>query len=68
MKNRYKTLIGKPERKARLHRPWSRSGDNIKMNLEEIRCEGVDVIQLAQNSVQWRALVSTVISVLEFLD
>jgi hypothetical protein len=68
MKNKYKMLIGKPETKAGLHRSWSRSDDNAKMNIEEIRCEGVGVIQLAQNSIQGRGFVSTVMSVLEFVD
>jgi hypothetical protein len=33
------------------------------MNLEEIGCEGVDWIHLAQNNVQWRAIVNTVIDI-----
>jgi hypothetical protein len=60
-------LIAKPERKAGLHGPRSRSDNNDKMNLEEIRCEGVDVIQLDQYSFQRQAFVSKVMSVLEFL-
>jgi hypothetical protein len=31
----------------------------IKMHLKEIGCEGVNWIHLAQNRVQWRALVNT---------
>jgi hypothetical protein len=34
--------------------------DNIKMDLEEIGCEVVDWIHLAQDRDQWRALVNTV--------
>jgi hypothetical protein len=35
---------------------------NITMNLREIAREGVDWMHLAQNSVQWRALVNTIMS------
>jgi hypothetical protein len=36
--------------------------DNIKMDLREIEIEGMNWIQLAQDTVQWRACVSTVIN------
>jgi hypothetical protein len=35
-------------------------GDNIKVELREIRIEGASWIQLAQDRVQWRAFVNTV--------
>jgi hypothetical protein len=35
--------------------------NNIEMHLEEIACDGVNWIQLAQDRVPWRALVNTVI-------
>jgi hypothetical protein len=34
--------------------------DHIKMDLKEVGCENVDLIQVFHHSVQWRALVSTV--------
>jgi hypothetical protein len=36
--------------------------DNIKIDLREICCEGVDQIRLAQGWVQCRALVNTVMN------
>jgi hypothetical protein len=36
--------------------------DNIKIDLREIRWDGVDWIDLAQNRDQWRALVNTVMN------
>jgi hypothetical protein len=35
--------------------------DNIKMDLGEIGWDGVDLIDMAQNRDQWRALVNTVL-------
>jgi hypothetical protein len=44
-------------------REFGRSGgkweDNIKMDLEEIGCDGVDRIHLANNRGQWGVLVNT---------
>jgi hypothetical protein len=36
-----------------------RSGDTIRIDLREIRREGVDWIQGDQNRIQWRAQVNT---------
>jgi hypothetical protein len=36
--------------------------DNIKMDLREIGCNGMDWIDLAQDRDQWRALVNTVMN------
>jgi hypothetical protein len=36
--------------------------DNIKIDLREIGCGGVDWIDLAQDRDQWRALVNTVMN------
>jgi hypothetical protein len=33
--------------------------DNIKMDLREIGCDGMDWIDLAQDMDKWRALVNT---------
>jgi hypothetical protein len=36
--------------------------DNIKIDLREIRLDGVDWIDLAQDRDQWRALANTVMN------
>jgi hypothetical protein len=36
MINAYNSLVGKPEGKRQLGRPWCRWEDNIKMDLREI--------------------------------
>jgi hypothetical protein len=36
--------------------------DNIKMDLREIRWDGVDWIDMAQDRDQWRALENTVLN------
>jgi len=44
MRNVYKILVGKSEGKRPLGRPRHRWEDNIRMDLREIRWEGVDWI------------------------
>jgi hypothetical protein len=56
MRNAYKTLVGKPERKRPMH-GWE---DNTKMDLREIGFVGVDSIQLAQDRDLWWVLVNMV--------
>ena len=53
--------MGKHEGKRPLGRPIRRWEDNIKMDLEEVGCEGVDWIELAQDRDRWRAVVNAVI-------
>jgi len=38
----YRVLVGKPERKRPLGRPRRKREDNIKMDLQEVRCGGMD--------------------------
>jgi hypothetical protein len=54
--------VGKPEGKRPLGRPRRRWVDNIKMDLREIRWDGMEWIELAQDRDQWRALVDTVMN------
>jgi hypothetical protein len=54
--------VGKPEGKRPLGRTKRRWEDNIKMDLREIRWDGMDWIDLAQDRDQWRALLNTVMN------
>ena len=45
----YRVLVGKPEGKRPLGRPRRRWEDNVKMDLQEVGCGGMDWIRLAQN-------------------
>jgi hypothetical protein len=56
----YKDLVGRPEGKRPLERPTRRYEDNINMDLREIGIDGENWIQLAQDRVQWRGFVDTV--------
>jgi len=58
----YRVLVGKPEGKRPLGRPRHKWEDNIKMDLHEVGCGGMDWIELAQDRDRWRALVNTVIN------
>jgi hypothetical protein len=62
MRNVYNILIGKPEEKRPLGRSRHRWEDNIRMDLREIRWEGVDWIHLAQDRDWWWALVNMVMN------
>jgi hypothetical protein len=62
MRNAYKILVGKPERKRILGRPKHRWEDNIRMDLKKTGREGVDWIHLAQDRDRWRAVVNTVMN------
>jgi hypothetical protein len=58
----YRVLVGRPEGKRPLGRPRRRWEDSIKMNLREIGIDEANWIRLAQDRVQWRAFVNTVIN------
>jgi hypothetical protein len=55
-------FVGKPEGKRPLGRPRRRWEDNIKLDLGEIGIDGVNWIRLAQDRVQWRPFVNTVMN------
>jgi hypothetical protein len=58
----FRILVGRPEGKRPLGRPWRRWENNIKMDLREIGIDGANWIQLPQDRIQWRAYVNTVMS------
>jgi hypothetical protein len=58
-RNACRILVRKPEGKRPLGRPRRRWVDNYKMDLREIRWDGMDWIDLAQDRDQWRALENT---------
>ena len=49
----YRVLVGRPRNK------WE---DNIKMDLQEVGCGGMDWTELAQDWDRWRALVNAVMN------
>jgi hypothetical protein len=61
-RNAYRILLGKPEGKRPLGRTRRRWVDNIKMDLREIGCDGVDWMDMALDTDQWRALMNTVLN------
>jgi hypothetical protein len=58
----YRVLVGRPEGKRPLGRSRRRWEDRIKLDLREIGIDGANWIQLAQDRVEWRAFVNTVIN------
>jgi hypothetical protein len=58
----YRVLVGKLEGKRPLGRPRRRWKDNIRMDLQEVGCGGMDWIGLAQDRDTWRALVNAVMN------
>ena len=58
----YRVLVGKPEGKRPLGRPWRRYEDNFKMDVLEVGCGGMDWIDLARDRDRWRALVNAVMN------
>jgi len=57
-----RVLVGKPEGKKPLGRPRRRWEDNIKMDLQEAGCGGMDWIELAQDRDRWQARVIAVMN------
>jgi hypothetical protein len=58
----YRLSVGRNKGKGPLRRPRHRWEDNIKIDLREIGIDGANWIRLAQDRVQWRAFVNTVVN------
>jgi hypothetical protein len=58
----YRVLVGRPEERRPPGRPRRRWKDNIKVDVRMIGMEGTNWIRLAQDRVQWRGFVNTVMN------
>jgi len=58
----YRVLVGKPEGKKPLGRPRPRWENNIKMDLQEVGCEVMEWITVAQDRDRWRLFVNAVMN------
>jgi hypothetical protein len=58
----YRVVVGKPEGKRPIGRPRHRWEDNIKMDLQEGGCGGMDWIELAEDRGMWWALANAVMN------
>jgi hypothetical protein len=58
----HRVLVGKTESKRPFGKPKHRWENNIKMDLQEVGCDGMDRIDLAQDRNRWRALVNAIIN------
>jgi len=58
----YRVLVGKPEGKRPLGRPWHKWEDNIKMDFQEVGSGDRDWIKLGQGREGWQALVNVVMN------
>jgi hypothetical protein len=58
----YMVLVGRPEGKRPLRRPWHKWEDNINMDVRDIGIDGANWIRLAQDTVYWRAFVRKVMN------
>jgi len=62
MRALYRVLVRKLEEKRPLRRPRRRWEDNIKIDLQEVMCEGVDWIDVVQDRDSLWAFVNAVMN------
>jgi hypothetical protein len=60
----HRTFVGRPEGRKPIGRPRDRWEVNIKMDLQEVGCRGMDWIELAQDRGRWWALLNVVMNLL----
>ena len=58
----YRVFVGKPEGKIALGKPRRRWENDIKMDLQEVGCAGMDWIELALERARWGALVNAILN------
>jgi hypothetical protein len=57
-----RVLVEKPDGNRPLGRPRRRWEDNIRMDLQEVGCGGMDWIGLAQDRDMWRVIVNKIMN------
>jgi len=58
----YRILVGKPEGKRPLGRHRCRWENNMKIDIQDVACGGMDWIGLAQDRDRWRVLANAVMN------
>jgi len=56
-------LVVKPLGYRPLGRPRRRWEDNIKMDIQEVGCGGMDWIEVAEDRDRWRAIMNAVMNI-----
>jgi hypothetical protein len=59
----YRVLVGKPEGKRPLGRPWRRWQNNIKADLQKVGCGVMNWTELDKGTDRWRTLVNAVMNI-----
>jgi len=57
-----RVLVGKPGRKEILGKTRRRWEDNIKMDIQEVGCGGMELIDLAKDRDRWGAVVNALMN------